>query len=81
MILPTKHLSADRALLTLGARTLRALDEPRTVSALWDRLRAHRAARSGQSPLSYDWFVLSLDLLFMVGAISYQDGLIVRSSV
>jgi hypothetical protein len=80
MILPTKHLAADRALLTLGARLLAALDEPRTVSSLWDRLRLHREVRSGRFPLSYDWFVLSLDLLFMLGAISYRDGLVVRSS-
>jgi hypothetical protein len=78
MILPAKHLAADRALLTLGARVLMALEEPKTVSALWDRFRLKRIDNPHQSPLSYDWFVLSLNLLFMVGAVTYRQGLIVR---
>jgi hypothetical protein len=79
MILPTKHLSAERALLTAGARIISMLDEPRTVSSLWDRVRRKRDARQGRAPISYDWFVLSLDLLFLLGAIHFEDGLIRKS--
>ena len=45
MILPTKHLSEDRALLSLGGEVLRILDEPKTVSSCmeWFRKRSrHR---------------------------------------
>jgi len=79
MILPTKHLPTDRALLTVGARILSHLDEPRTMSSRWDRLRLKRDLREHRAPMSYDWFILALDLLFMVGAIQLHDGLIRRS--
>ena len=80
MILPTKHLPTDRALLTLGARILEHLSEPRTVSALWDGVRLGRDIRRGRAPLAYDWFVLALDLLFMIGAITYEAGSIRKVS-
>ena len=40
MILPSKHLSQDRALLTVGARILQKLSQPKTVSALWEELKS-----------------------------------------
>jgi len=79
MILPTKHLSSDRALLTVGARLLGTLDEPRTVSALWDKIRKRRDFRIGHGPISYEWFILALDLLFATNAITLDDGLIRKS--
>jgi hypothetical protein len=80
MILPTKHLSAERALLTGGARIIALLDEPRTTSALWDKIRLKRDIRGGRTPTSYDWFVLSLDLLFAIGAVEFRNGLIWKST-
>lgn len=69
MILPTKGISPDRALLTVGAQILTALDEPSTISGLWHSVRQSRAQKEGSTPLTFDWFVLALDLLFAVGAI------------
>lgn len=79
MILPSKHLSSDRALLTLGARLLRLLDEPRTVSSLWDSIRRRRDVRSHQGPIAYEWFVLALDLLYAVKVVEMEKGLIRKS--
>jgi hypothetical protein len=79
VILPTKHLPSDRALLTVGARVLALLDEPRTVSSLWDRIRLKRELRDKRAPMSYDWFILALDLLFLMEAIDFRDGVIRRS--
>jgi hypothetical protein len=79
MILPSKHLSSERALLTVSARLLAALDEPRTVSALWDTIRKRRDVRSSRGPISYEWFVLSLDLLHAMNAIELENGLIRKS--
>ena len=79
MILPSKHLSENRALLTVGAFILRLLLEPTTASTLWEECRSG----SGQveaPPLRYDTFVLAIDLLFLVGAIDLQDGLLRRNS-
>jgi len=73
MILPTKGITPDRALLSLGGEVLQLLTEPRTVSRLW----ADLMARSRCSRLTFDWFVLTLDLLYMMGLIAYQEGLIV----
>ncbi len=78
MILPTKHISPQRALLTIGAEVLRTLERPRTVSALWDALRS-RDEIVVHGRISYDWFVLALDLLFLVNAIEYQSGAIHRT--
>jgi hypothetical protein len=80
VILPTKHLPSDRALLTVGARVLALLDEPRTISSLWDRIRLKRELRDKRTPISYDWFVLALDLLFLMGAIDFHQGVVRRST-
>ncbi|MFF8448623.1 ABC-three component system middle component 6 [Streptomyces leeuwenhoekii] len=69
MILPTKGIAPDRALLTVGAQIIRELDEPSTVSGLWHLVRLRRSQDEHSTPLTFDWFVLALDLLFTVGAI------------
>ena len=78
MILPSKHIAADRALLTLGARILLLLQTPSTVSKLWDNYR-QTASESLHAPShNYMEFVLTLDLLFMLGAIDFNRGLVHR---
>jgi hypothetical protein len=73
MILPTKHLSEDRALLGVGAQILRLLNEPKTVSRLWDELKRQRLKTSGTT-ITYDWFVLALDLLYALQAVEIERG-------
>lgn len=81
MILPTKHLSQDRALLTVGARLLAYLTRPKTVSALWEEISRPSTTKESKNPtLRYDAYVLTLDLLFLVGAIEIQDGLLSRKT-
>lgn len=79
MILPSKHLSEDRALLTVGARILQRLNRPKNISALWEEMRRD-AEKKMRARLSYDWFVLALDLLFAVDAIELHDGVITKKS-
>lgn len=81
MILPSKHLSQNRALLTVGAVILRHLSVPITVSALWEQLSHFSRDQTAVSPLRYDSFVLALDLLFLMGAVDLHDGLLVRRAV
>ncbi len=78
MILPSKHLSEKRALLTVGGEILGLLDKPRTVSSVWEELRG-TTDKARRHRLSYDWFVLALDLLFLMDAISLSDGLLIKS--
>ena len=80
MILPTKHIRPERALLTIGGELLGCLREPMTVSRLWDALRTRIGERSQPAPINYDWFVLALDLLFMMGAIKLDRGLIRKAA-
>lgn len=80
MILPSKHLSQDRALLTIGAHVLTFLACPKTVSALWEELNKHESSLATTTPrrISYDWFLLSLDLLYSLGTIELESGLVKR---
>ncbi|MFN3509688.1 MAG: ABC-three component system middle component 6 [Allorhizobium sp.] len=75
MILPTKNISPDRALLTLAGNVFNRLGSPRTVSGVWDEFRLQQQAR----PVSYAFFILAIDLLFLMQLVSLgDDGLIRR---
>ncbi len=76
MILPTKYLSHDRALISVGGQILKHLEEPRSASALWDCVREAQTYKTGAALVSFDWFVLALNLLYAISAISYRDGII-----
>ena len=78
MILPTKHIRPDRALIGVGSEVLALLQEPKTVSRIWDDFRSARNDNPGMAPVSYDWFVLSINLLFMIGAVDIEGALITR---
>lgn len=76
MILPTKYLTHDKALINVGGEILKYLEEPRTASALWDCVREARRYKSAEALVSFDWFVLALNLLYAISAIDYKNGLI-----
>lgn len=80
MILPTKHIRPDRALLAVGGDLLASLREPTTVSRLWDDVRSRRGDAGEPAPINYDWFVLALDLLFIVGAVELDRGLLRKTA-
>jgi hypothetical protein len=80
MILPTKHVRPERALIGIGAEVLASLQRPMTMSKLWDEIRGRRTLHTPNAPIDYEWFVLSLDLLYMIGAIEFDRGLIMRAS-
>jgi hypothetical protein len=72
MILPTKHISENEAILGVGATILRHLDSPITMSGLWERTKVESNVGT------FERFVLAADLLFIIGAIELRDGLLVR---
>lgn len=80
MILPTKHIRPERALLAVGGDLLRTLREPMTVSRLWDSVRTDRGDLAGPAPINYDWFILALDLLYLMGTIEFERGLVRKAS-
>jgi hypothetical protein len=76
VILPTKRLGPDRALLAIGAEVVEFLEEPKTVSRVWDELQRSRSEMFGVRTITYDWFVLTLDLLYTLGALELERGLL-----
>lgn len=79
MILPTKHLREDRTLLAIGAHLLRLLGQSKTVSRLWDDLQRRGAEDEASATVTYDWFILSLDLLYTLGLVEFERGRISRT--
>ncbi len=80
MILPTKHMRSDRALIGVGAEVLGVLGRPMTMSKLWDEIRSRRSADPSNPVIDYRWFVLALDLPYMIRAIELDRGLIRRAA-
>ncbi|PDW00648.1 ABC-three component system middle component 6 [Candidatus Viridilinea mediisalina] len=78
MILPSKQINPTKALIAVGGEVLRMLDEPKTVSRLWTELKRSYTVKYGNTIITYDWFVLSLDLLYTMNAIELIDGRIRR---
>ena len=74
MILPTKRLPEDRALIRIGADILALLGEPKTISRLWILLRKRRAAKGITEVITFDWFVLGLDMLFALNLVDLNEG-------
>lgn len=78
MILPTKRIPEERALIRIGADILVLLDEPRTITRLWNLVKEKRQKRSSKTEITFDWFVLALDVLYSVGSIRFHEGRIYR---
>ena len=78
MILPTKRLRPDNCILGSGGEILSYLSSPKPVSHLWDEIKKTEAEKSKVSRITYDWFVLSLDFLFLIGIIDIDDGIITK---
>ena len=72
MILPSKHIRLENSLLGVGAEIIKRINSPQTVSQLWNDVRALPGVRT------FERFTLSLDLLFALGAIEFQEGLLRR---
>ncbi|KAB8334717.1 hypothetical protein SD80_010270 [Scytonema tolypothrichoides VB-61278] len=72
LILPTKHISTSYSLLGVGAKILEHMYQPRTVSSLWG------AVATIPEIATFERFVLTLDLLYAIGAIEMETGLLRR---
>ena len=72
-LLPNKHVPTSRSLVGIGALVLEKLEASSTVSELWELVRNEEEVGSFHN------FVLSLDCLYAIGAIDYDQGLLNRS--
>jgi hypothetical protein len=77
MILPTKNLTRSKALVTVGAHVLAILgDTAWSISGLWHQYREDHPSESER--IGIDWFVLSLDFLFAVGAVRLTEHALIQ---
>jgi hypothetical protein len=72
MILPTKHIDPLDSLLGIGALILKQLNTAKTVTQLWDEMREIVQVTS------FERLVLGLDLLYAMGLIDLDGGVIRR---
>lgn len=82
MLLPTKGVSPERALLTVGSEILAHLRGPMTVSALWDAYNARPRTSLRGVRVTFDWFSLALSTLYTIKLIDVnENGYIRRTNV
>jgi hypothetical protein len=74
MILPTKRISSSRSLLAVGGEILKLLNRPKSISLLWDQFKESKGDGTNSCYITYDWFILSLDLLYIMQVIKIESG-------
>lgn len=70
MILPDKHSKLSNSLFGVGAIILKQLDSDKTVSSLWYKVRLFPEIAN------FEKFTLTLDFLFTIGVIEFNEGLL-----
>lgn len=72
MIMPSKYLREDEALLGVSGALLSFIDKNGKLSALWE------AAKNVGVIGNFERFILALDLLYLLGLVELRDNEIVR---
>lgn len=75
MLMPTKHIKVENAIVGVGGEVLDLLGEDKTVSRLFHDLKERRQ-ESQLSTIHFDWFLLTIDFLYSIGAIRFEDGVL-----
>ena len=70
MLLPTKYTPESQTLLALGGIVLSRIKRPCTLTMLWEQVR--KIPQVG----TFERLILTLDMLYMLGAIDISNGLI-----
>jgi hypothetical protein len=71
MLLPDKYVAVERSILGQAANILMHREPDRTVSELWSSLV------SDDSSWTFDRFAMALSLLFGLGVVALQNGILV----
>jgi hypothetical protein len=74
MILPDRNILLSHSLLGMGAQLLSHLKSNHTVSSLWDKTRNSKEINS------FEKYILTLDLLFIMDLIEFREGLLRRKN-
>lgn len=74
MLLPTKGVSAERALMTVGSDLLEALQTPKSVSSLWEHYKERERTSGSNDHITFDWFSLALASLFAIDVVEWTPS-------
>ena len=72
MIMPSKYLREDEALVGVGGILLQRIEGRRNISFLWEDVKTNHAVAT------FERFILALDFLFLLGLIDIKDNEIMR---
>jgi len=72
MIMPSKYLREDQALIGIGAALLPLVDNNGNLTALWE------SAKKIDAIGSFERFILALDFLYLLGLVDLHNNKIVR---
>lgn len=72
MIMPSKYLREDEALIGVSAELLKLIGENSNLSMLWETAKKNNAVGN------FERFILSLDLLYLMGLIDFYNNKIIR---
>lgn len=75
MLLPTKHLHPQKSLVSISGRILRYLSKNSTLVELWE---SYQSDASPNERVTFDWFVLALDVLFAFDVVTIKRGVICK---
>ena len=75
MLMPTKHIKTENALIGVGGEVLALLDHDKTVSRLFHDLQKRRRTNE-LATIHFDWFLLAVDFLYSTGAIRFDNGVL-----
>jgi len=75
MILPQKHIKLSESVFGLGGFLLNLLNSPKDIDKLWAEYEKGVKKGNFKKMHTFDNFLLSLDFLFIIGAINIsQEG-------
>ena len=69
MILPKKHIHLAESLFGFGAFILKILDKPMNIDDVWERFSEINGTEKFRTYQTFDNFILTLNFLFLIGAI------------
>jgi hypothetical protein len=81
MILPTKHLPPNRAIISVSSEIYSLINKRSTISSVWSELQERHKSSLRIGEISYDWFILALDFLYIIGIIEHKSGLLKKVKV
>lgn len=73
ILLPDKTIRLEYSVIGIGAIILQNMGASETVSSLWEKLKTWEEINT------YEKFISGLVLLFSIGIIVYNDGVLTRN--